>query len=79
MLTTIRFLSFSAKKGTDPDGKSINYEYDQDGRILKTIDGNGNKILMVYAQIMPALHALCAPAAQKIGLSGLSIRPLKKS
>ena len=27
----------------DAEGKSIHYEYDPDGRLVKTIDGNGNQ------------------------------------
>ena len=59
ILITIPFLSFSAKKRTSPDAKSINYKHDQDGRILKTIDGNGNEILMVYADNAGITCSVC--------------------
>ncbi|MFH1148047.1 MAG: RHS repeat-associated core domain-containing protein [Pseudomonadota bacterium] len=35
-------------KETDPEGKAIRYEYDLDGRMVKTIDGNGNEVINEY-------------------------------
>jgi len=32
----------------DAEGKEIRYEYYTDGRLVKTIDGNGNEIAMEY-------------------------------
>jgi len=36
-------------KRTDPENKSIQYYYDSEGRLSKTVDGNGNEVRMEYA------------------------------
>jgi len=35
-------------KQTDPEGKNVQYEYDNEGRLIRTIDGSGNVIEMEY-------------------------------
>jgi uncharacterized protein RhaS with RHS repeats len=35
-------------KQTDPEGKEASYAYDLDGRLTKTLDGNGNETWMEY-------------------------------
>ena len=35
----------------DPEGHEVIYEYDNEGRLLKTMDGNGNEIGMEYSGV----------------------------
>jgi len=47
-------------KQTDSEGKMIHYQYDNEGRLVKTIDGNGKEIEMEYEDALGTGCSSCS-------------------
>jgi RHS repeat-associated protein len=65
-------------KVTDQEGKVTLYEYDNEGRLISTTDGNGNKITMEYTENAGQQCASCGEGGKGVSPSAIVYPTFRK-